>query len=255
MGSGRTRPPLGSGSLFHADEEVGEGFSSSYLSDLKEGNCSLMDDTGRMSELARRNTLAPAHLKSAYPIESQFFDDNSMTEESIRHSRLPMRQSIRLSTVPQNNQTASFSSQGTKGPLNLSALPADTSRELAGVNSPAVNRLSQATSSMSLDSPSTATRSKRTLSNLSTADLPAKKRVPPPTAFTIDAPKPGNAVRKNKVTKQPCAQDHGAKKQVCEAPHLTHDEESPATPQPRRSSRRSGELTTQEDSQQDATFV
>ena len=191
----RTRPPLGSGSLFHADEEVGEVFSSSYLSDLKEGNC-LLDDTGRMSELARRNTLAPAHLKSAYPIESQFFEDNSMTEESIRHSRLPMRQSVRLSTVP-GNQTASFSSSS-KVPLNLSSLPADTSRELAGVNSPAVNRLSQvkhisnpsslyhpyyntvssqATSSMSLDSPSTATRSKRTLSNLSTADLPAKKRV------------------------------------------------------------------------------
>merc|ERR1719500_2700463 len=248
----RTRPPIGSGSLFHADEEVGEVFSSSYLSDLKEGNC-LLDDTGRMSELARRNTLAPAHLKSAYPIESQFFDDNSMTEESIRHSRLPMRQSIRLSTVP-GNQTTSFSS-GAKAPLNLSALPADTSRELAGVNSPAVNRLSQATSSMSLDSPSTATRSKRTLSNLSTADLPAKKRVPPPTAFTIDAPKPGNAVRKSKVTKQPCTQEHGTKKQVCEAPHPTNDEESHATPQPRRSGRRSGELATQEDSQQDATFV
>ena len=138
----RTRPPHGSGSLFHADEEVGEVFSSSYLSDLKEGNC-LLDDTGRMSELARRNTLAPAHLKSAYPIESQFFEDNSMTEieESIRHSRLPLRHSVRLSTMP-GNQTASFSSSN-KVPLNLSALPADTSRELAGVNSPAVNRLSQ----------------------------------------------------------------------------------------------------------------
>ena len=136
----RTRPPLGSGSLFHADEEVGEVFSSSYLSDLKDGNC-LLDDTGRMSELARRNTLAPAHLKSAYPIESQFFDDNSVTEESLRHSRLPMRQSVRLSTAP-GNQTVSFSNSS-KVPLNLSVLPADTSRELAGVNSPAVNRLSQ----------------------------------------------------------------------------------------------------------------
>ena len=31
-------------------------------------------------------------------------------------------------------------------------------------------------------------------------------QVPPPTAFTIDAPKPGNAVRKTKATKQPCTE-------------------------------------------------
>ena len=143
---GRTRPPIGSGSLFHADEEVGEVFSSSYLTDLKDGNC-LLDDTGRMSELARRNTMAPAHLKSAYPIESQFFDDNNDgLEESIRNSRLPLRQSARFSTVP-GNHTTSFSN-ASKGPMNLSALPADTSREIAGVNSPAVNRLSQVQDSL-----------------------------------------------------------------------------------------------------------
>jgi len=249
---GRTRPPIGSGSLFHADEEVGEVFSSSYLTDLKDGNC-LLDDTGRMSELARRNTMAPAHLKSAYPIESQFFDDNNDgLEESIRNSRLPLRQSARFSTAP-GNQTTSFSN-ASKGPMNLSALPADTSREIAGVNSPAVNRLSQATSSLSLDSPATATRSKRTLSNLSSADLPAKKKVPPPTAFTIDAPKPGNAVRKTKATKQPCTEDHGAKKQICETTHLI-PEDAQDTPPLRRSSRRSGESASQGDSQQDATFV
>merc|ERR1719350_74319 len=249
---GRIRPPIGSGSLFHADEEVGEVFSSSYLTDLKDGNC-LLDDTGRMSELARRNTMAPAHLKSAYPIESQFFDDNNDgLEESIRNSRLPLRQSARFSTAP-GNQTTSFSN-ASKGLMNLSALPADTSREIAGVNSPAVNRLSQATSSLSLDSPATATRSKRTLSNLSSADLPAKKKVPPPTAFTIDAPKPGNAVRKTKATKQPCTEDHGAKKQICETTHLI-PEDAQDTPPLRRSSRRSGESASQGDSQQDATFV
>ena len=42
----RARPPRGSGSLFHQDE-VGEVFSSSYLTDLKDGNCSVLDDTGR----------------------------------------------------------------------------------------------------------------------------------------------------------------------------------------------------------------
>jgi len=197
--------------------------------------------------------MAPAHLKSAYPIESQFFDDNNEgLEESIRNSRLPLRQSARFSTAP-GNQTTSFSN-ASKGPMNLSALPADTSREIAGVNSPAVNRLSQATSSLSLDSPAAATRSKRTLSNLSSTDLPAKKKVPPPTAFTIDAPKPGNAVRKTKATKQPCTEDHGAKKQICETTHLI-PEDAQDTPPLRRSGRRSGESASQGDSQQDATFV
>jgi len=197
--------------------------------------------------------MAPAHLKSAYPIESQFFDDNNDgLEESIRNSRLPLRQSARFSIAP-GNHTTSFSN-ASKGPMNLSALPADTSREIAGVNSPAVNRLSQATSSLSLDSPAAATRSKRTLSNLSSADLPAKKKVPPPTAFTIDAPKPGNAVRKTKATKQPCTEDHGTKKQICETTHLI-PEETQDTPPLRRSSRRSGESASQGDSQQDATFV
>ena len=91
--------------------------------------------------------MAPAHLKSAYPIESQFFDDNNDgLEESIRNSRLPLRQSARFSTAP-GNQTTSFSN-ASKGPMNLSSLPADTSREIAGVNSPAVNRLSQVQDSL-----------------------------------------------------------------------------------------------------------
>ena len=91
--------------------------------------------------------MAPAHLKSAYPIESQFFDDNNDgLEESIRNSRLPLRQSARFSTAP-GNHTTSFSN-ASKGPMNLSALPADTSREIAGVNSPAVNRLSQVQDSL-----------------------------------------------------------------------------------------------------------
>jgi hypothetical protein len=181
----RARPPLGSGSLFHQDEEVGEVFSSSYLTDLKDGNCSVLDDTGRMSELARRNTLAPAHLKSAYPIESQFCQDGSVTEESIRHSVLPNRSS------------------------RLSLLPADSSRLTADINSPLVSRLSEAASSLSLASPSASTRSKRALSSLSAADARPAKRVPPPQAFTIEAPRPGTAVRKvggPRPGKQPCLQ-------------------------------------------------
>ena len=38
---GRTRPPQGSGSIFAMDEEAGEMFSSSYLSDMKLGICAV----------------------------------------------------------------------------------------------------------------------------------------------------------------------------------------------------------------------
>jgi hypothetical protein len=65
------RPPSGVGSLFSTDDEAGEMFSSVFLNDLKEGRCTNVADT-RISELARRNSMVPAHLKSSYPAETQF---------------------------------------------------------------------------------------------------------------------------------------------------------------------------------------
>merc|ERR1719266_2850074 len=57
-------------------------FSSSYLSDMKDGICSI--ESGRISELARRNTMQPAHLKSSYPAETQFRPAEEFTDEELR---------------------------------------------------------------------------------------------------------------------------------------------------------------------------
>jgi hypothetical protein len=77
------RPPIGAGSLFFTDDEAGEMFSNSYLSDLKAGRCESSSelnrgrlssasstDSGRIKELARRNSMVPLHLKSSYPVQS-----------------------------------------------------------------------------------------------------------------------------------------------------------------------------------------
>ena len=42
------RPPQGYGSLFMTNDEEGEMFSNSYLSDLKAGRCALGDNGGRI---------------------------------------------------------------------------------------------------------------------------------------------------------------------------------------------------------------
>merc|ERR1712223_550288 len=53
-------------------------------SDLKAGRCALGDNAGRISELARRNTMQPAHLKSSYPAETQFRPAEEFTDDDLR---------------------------------------------------------------------------------------------------------------------------------------------------------------------------
>lgn len=59
---GRRHLPAGAGNLFTMDDEEGEQFSSSYLQDMKKGNCNLDHSDGRLSELARRNSLYPGNI-------------------------------------------------------------------------------------------------------------------------------------------------------------------------------------------------
>lgn len=69
-------------------EDEGELFNNKYLADLKEGRCIPSFDretiSSRMSELARRNSLYPPHLKSSYPAETQFATPTHFKDEDIK---------------------------------------------------------------------------------------------------------------------------------------------------------------------------
>ena len=39
---------------------------------------------GRISELARRNSMMPAHLQSSYPAETQYYKANLFSDDELR---------------------------------------------------------------------------------------------------------------------------------------------------------------------------
>ncbi|KAF0772968.1 putative leucine-rich repeat-containing protein isoform X1 [Aphis craccivora] len=81
---------LSSGKIFPKEEdEEGEMFNHSCLSDLKQGKVRLSDNkkqyNERLSELQARNSLCPPHLRSCYAVETNFLPNTSLvTEEDIK---------------------------------------------------------------------------------------------------------------------------------------------------------------------------
>jgi hypothetical protein len=43
----------------------------------------------RLTELQRRNTLCPAHLKTSYPVETQRVKPQEFTDDALRYSLMP----------------------------------------------------------------------------------------------------------------------------------------------------------------------
>lgn len=70
-------PPPFQGTNFKMEDEEGELFTNTYLADLKSGKMGI-DNFGRdslpLSEINRRNSMYPPHLRSTY--EPQYLDND-----------------------------------------------------------------------------------------------------------------------------------------------------------------------------------
>ncbi|XP_060536310.1 coiled-coil domain-containing protein 18-like isoform X2 [Cylas formicarius] len=85
------------GQNFEMEDEDDHLFNNKYLTDLKEGRCNVTDQqtkSGRMSELAWRNSMVPPHLKSSYPAELQFVSPTRFKEDDIKAGNIELDNSM-----------------------------------------------------------------------------------------------------------------------------------------------------------------
>ncbi|KAH1001650.1 hypothetical protein HUJ04_005638 [Dendroctonus ponderosae] len=87
------------------EDEEDNAFSNKYLNELREGRSlqkQLADavaaggasNSSRVSELARRNTMVPAHLKSSYPLETQYVSLSTARDEDIKSGQVNLDDSL-----------------------------------------------------------------------------------------------------------------------------------------------------------------
>jgi len=180
---GRTRPPQGSGSIFAMHEEDGEMFSSSYLSDMKLGICAVDNSSGRISELARRNTMQPAHLKSSYPAETQLRPPSEFTDDDLRNGRIEREleeatANLSVDSPANNTRRKSF----VKMNISTKKNPTQTSKSPAEIKTSSTTSIPKPTA-LEISPPK---RSKKPTTNKAVSEIP-KIEISPPKHSKKDA--------------------------------------------------------------------